>query len=118
MSGNLTRDPEIRLINERLTVGTIGLAVTTFMRGKNGEEKEETCFLDCTLWNEKALDAQKYLKKGSRVTVEGRLKLDTWPDKTTGMKREKHVLVVDSFVHMDNMAPARYEDSGSNQNMF
>lgn len=90
--GNLTRDPEIRYTGNGTAVADVGLAVNRVY--KVGEEKrEETTFVDVTLWSRQAEIAAEYLKKGSPVYIEGRLQLDTWDDKTTGDKRSKLIVV-------------------------
>ncbi|HWA98309.1 MAG TPA: single-stranded DNA-binding protein [Pirellulales bacterium] len=85
--GNLTRDPEIRYTTSSLAVCDIGLAVNDRRKNANGEWIEETTFVDVTLWGRTAEVAGEYLKKGSSVLIEGRLKLDTW--EKDGQKRSK-----------------------------
>src|SRR6202035_3943351 len=87
--GNLTRDPELRYTPKGTAVTEIGLAVNRIYSGEDGEKKEETTFVDVTLWARQAEIAGQYLKKGRPVFIEGRLKLDTWDDKQTGQKRSK-----------------------------
>jgi single-strand DNA-binding protein len=86
--GNMTRDPELRYIPSGTAVTEIGLAVNDRRKGANGEWIEETTFVDVTLWGRTAEVATEYLRKGSPVLIEGRLKLDTWQDKE-GQKRSK-----------------------------
>jgi len=87
--GNLTRDPEIRYTPKGTAVAEIGLAVNRIYSGEDGEKKEETTFVDVTLWARQAEVAGQYLKKGRPVFIEGRLQLDTWDDKQTGQKRSR-----------------------------
>src|SRR5271155_5636101 len=87
--GNLTRDPEVRYTPKGTAVAEIGLAVNRIYSGEDGEKKEETTFVDVTLWARQAEVAGQYLKKGRPVFIEGRLQLDTWDDKQTGQKRSK-----------------------------
>src|SRR5271166_4210436 len=82
--GNLTRDPEVRYTPKGTAVAEIGLAVNRIYSGEDGEKKEETTFVDVTLWARQAEVAGQYLKKGRPVFIEGRLQLDTWDDKQTG----------------------------------
>lgn len=90
LAGNLTRDPEIRYTPQGTAVGKLGLAVNRKFRTKDGEQKEEVCFVDVDVWARQAENCGEYLKKGSSILVEGRLVLDTWSDKETGQKRSKH----------------------------
>lgn len=89
LMGNLTRDPEVRYTPKGTAVAEIGLAINRFFSGENGEKREETTFVDVTLWGRTAEIAGEYLKKGRPVFIEGRLQLDTWDDKTSGQKRSK-----------------------------
>ena len=87
--GNLTRDPDIRYTPKGTAVAEIGLAVNRRYTAENGEKREETTFVDVTLWGRTAELAGEYLKKGRPVYIEGRLQLDSWDDKQTGQKRSK-----------------------------
>ena len=87
--GNLTRDPEVRYTPKGSAVTEIGLAVNRVYTTEGGEKREETTFVDVTLWGRTAEIAGEYLKKGRPVLIEGRLQLDTWDDKTSGQKRSK-----------------------------
>lgn len=96
LMGNLTRDVEIRHLANNTAVGSFGLAVTRRYMS-NGEKKEETAFVDCTAWGKTAEIAGQYLRKGSKVAVEGRLKLDQWEDKQTKQNRSKLHVVVENL---------------------
>jgi single-strand DNA-binding protein len=88
--GNLTRDPEVKYTSGGTAVTDIGLAVNRYWFDKQSNEKrEETTFVDVTLWGRQAELAGEYLSKGRPVLIEGRLQLDTWEDKTSGQKRSK-----------------------------
>lgn len=94
--GNLTREIEIRNTPSGLTIANTGIATNRKFKSQTGEDKEEVMFLDITFFGRTAEIAQQYLKKGSKVLVDGRLKLDQWTD-TSGQKRSKHSLVVESM---------------------
>ena len=87
--GNLTRDPEVRYTPKGTAVTELGRAVNRVYTAENGEKREETTFVDVTLWGRTAEIAGEYLKKGRPVLIEGRLQLDTWDDKQSGQKRSK-----------------------------
>jgi len=87
--GNLTRDPEVRYTPKGTAVTEIGMAMNRTYTAENGEKREETTFVDVTLWGRTAEIAGEYLKKGRPVFIEGRLQLDTWDDKQSGQKRSK-----------------------------
>jgi single-strand DNA-binding protein len=88
--GNLTRDPQVRYTPSGTAVAEIGMAVNRYWFDKQSNtRREETTFVDVTLWGREAEVAGEYLAKGRPVLIEGRLQLDTWDDKQTGQKRSK-----------------------------
>ncbi len=88
--GNLTRDPEVKYIASGSAVCELGMAVSRqWFDKKANERKEETTFVDVSLWGKTAEIAGQYLTKGKPVLIEGYLKLDTWDDKQSGQKRSK-----------------------------
>ncbi|HUG20800.1 MAG TPA: single-stranded DNA-binding protein [Planctomycetaceae bacterium] len=88
--GNLTRDPQVRYTPSGSAVTDIGLAVSrTWFDKQSNSRKEDTTFVDVTLWGRTAEVAGEYLSKGRSVLIEGRLQLDQWDDKETGQKRSK-----------------------------
>ena len=98
LMGNVTRDPEVRYTTGGSAVTEIGLAVNRFWTDRNtNERKEETTFVDVTLWGRTAEIAGEYLAKGRPVMIEGRLQLDQWDDKETGQKRSKLRVVGESM---------------------
>lgn len=97
IGGNLTRDPELKYTPQGTAIARVGLAINSKYTTKDGTKKEETTFVDVDAFGKTAENAAKYLKKGSSILVEGRLKLDTWDDKTTGQKRSKLGVLADSI---------------------
>ncbi len=88
--GNLTRDPQVKYTTGGTAVTEIGLAVSRqWFDKQSNSRKEETTFVDVTLWGRQAEVAGEYLAKGRPVLIEGRLQLDTWDDRETGQKRSK-----------------------------
>jgi single-strand DNA-binding protein len=76
--GNVTRDPELRYLQNGTAVTELGLAINDRRKGNDGEWVDETTFVDITLFGRTAEVAGEYLAKGASVLIEGRLKLDTW----------------------------------------
>ena len=95
--GNLTRDPDLKYTPGNQAVCEIGLAVNRKYRTKDGEDREETTFVDCEAWGKQAEVIKQYMAKGRPIYIEGRLKLDTWEDKNGGGKRSKMRVVVEEF---------------------
>lgn len=96
--GNLTRDPQVRYTTGGTAVAEIGMAVSRQWFDKQSNQKrEETTFVDVTLWGRQAEVAGEYLAKGRPVLIEGRLQLDTWDDKDTGQKRSKLRVVCETM---------------------
>lgn len=93
--GNLTRDPQLSYLPNQTPVCEIGLAVNRKWK-KDGQTREETCFVDCRCYGKSAETLQKYTLKGSPILIEGRLQLDSWED-NSGQKRSKHRVIVESF---------------------
>jgi len=91
--GNCTRDPEVRYTPKGTAVTDLGLATNRYYSSDSGEKREETTFVDVTLWGRQAEVAGEYLKKGRPVYIEGRLQMDSWEDKNTGQKRSKLKIV-------------------------
>jgi single-strand DNA-binding protein len=96
--GNLTRDPEVRYTAKGTAVADIGLAVNRFVPAtETSDRREETTFIDVTLWGKQAELAKQYLSKGRSVFIEGRLQLETWQDKATGQNRSKLSVVAEGM---------------------
>ena len=95
LMGRLTRDPQQKFIPSGQSVVNIGLAVNRVFN-VNGEKREETTFVDCEAWGQQGDTLVKYMKKGSPIFIEGRLKFESWQTKE-GDKRSKLSVVVDRF---------------------
>src|SRR5690348_2979501 len=90
LMGNVTRDIELRRTQSGTALCDVGLAITRRLKSDDsGEKREETTFVDITLWGRQAEIAAEYVKKGDPLFVSGRLHLDTWNDKQSGEKRSK-----------------------------
>lgn len=100
--GHLTRDPEIRFTQSGSAICKIGIATTRKWRSENGDSKEETCFVDVTYFGKPGETIAQYMKKGSAMMIEGRLKLDQWDDKASGQKRSKLGVVGEGFQFLGN----------------
>jgi single-strand DNA-binding protein len=95
--GNLTRDPQMRMLPSQTPVVDFGLAVNRRWRTPQGEDREEVCFVDCSAFGRQAETINQYCQKGKQLFIEGRLKFDSWEDKQGGGKRSKLSVVVENF---------------------
>jgi single-strand DNA-binding protein len=94
--GNLGRDPEVRHLENGSVVANVSLATTESYKDRNGNRVENTEWHDLELWDGQAKVAEQYLKKGSQIFVEGKIKSDTWQD-DQGNNRKKIRIRVISF---------------------
>lgn len=94
--GNLTRDPELRYTPKGTAIAKIGLAVNRTWKSESGETKEEVTFVDVDVFGRTAENVGQYMRKGSPILIEGRLRLDTWEDKQTSQKRSKLGVVAEN----------------------
>lgn len=103
--GNLTRDPEVRYTPSGSAVSDVRMAVSRKFKTSDGQEKEETCFVSVTVWGRQAETVGEYLRKGSPIFVEGRLKLDEW--EKDGQKQSRLTVVAERVQFLS--APRRGE---------
>ena len=114
MVGNLTRDIELRYTQSSLAVANTAIATSRKYNSSNGERKEEVCFVDITFFGRSAEIANQYLRKGSKILVEGRLVFDQWTDQQTGQKRSKHSVTVDTMQMLDSKSDSQQAYQGGN----
>jgi len=105
IAGNLTRDVEVRYTQGGSAIASTAIASTRKFKSQTGEQKEEVLFVDLTFFGRTAEIANQYLRKGSKVLVEGRLKLDQWTDQQ-GQKRSKHSITVETLQMLDSKPDA------------
>jgi len=96
LAGNLTRDIEIKYTQSGSAIGNTAIATSRKFKSATGEQKEEVLFVDLTFFGRTAEIANQYLRKGSKVLVDGRLKLDQWTAQD-GSKRSKHSVTVENL---------------------
>lgn len=100
--GNLCRDPEVKYTPKGTAVCKLSLALNRTWKTESGEQREEVTFVEVDAFGRQAEVIGQYLKKGRPLMVEGRLKLDSWDDKTTGQKRSKLGVTLESFQFLDS----------------
>lgn len=107
--GNLTRDIELRYAQSGSAIANTAIA-TSRKFTQNGEKKEEVCFMDITFFGRSAEVANQYLRRGSKILVEGRIKFDQWVAQD-GSKRSKHSVIVETMQMLDSKADAAAQGS-------
>jgi len=95
LMGRLTRDPELRYTPNGRSLCDFGVAVSRRFTTKDGEQRDETCYVDVTMWGRRAEVISEYFTKGSPIFIEGRLQLDTW--ETAEGRRSKLRVVAEDF---------------------
>jgi single-strand DNA-binding protein len=95
--GNLGKDPEVRAIPSGAKVANFSIATTDSYTGKDGQKVEKTEWHNIVMWRGLAEVAEKYLKKGSQVYIEGRLQTRSWDDQN-GQKRYTTEIIADNMV--------------------
>ncbi len=96
LMGNLTRDPQLRYLPSGMAVCEFGLAASRRFRDKDGNQKEEVCFVDVSAWGRQAETINQYMTKGKPILIEGRLKYDQWTGQD-GQKRSRLSVVAENF---------------------
>jgi len=98
IAGNLAKAPELRFTPKGTAVCSFTVATNRAWTPEGStEKKEEVCFVDVDAWAGTAETISKHLRKGDPILLEGRLKQETWEDKTTKEKRYKLGVTLESF---------------------
>lgn len=103
--GNLTRDPDVRMLSNGRPVCNFGLALNRNYKDSEGNRKEEVTFVDVECYGPRAEAVGRFFTKGRSIFVEGRLKLDQWESKE-GEKRSAIRVVLDNFEFVDSKQDA------------
>lgn len=100
ITGNLTRDPEVKQTGGGMSVMKIGVAVNDRRKNPQTNEWEDVPnFIDCTMFGDRAAKVAQYLAKGSKVAISGRLRQETW-ETQDGQKRSRVGVVIDDLEFM------------------
>jgi single-strand DNA-binding protein len=111
--GNLGKDPEVKFTPQGTAVAKITVATSSSYKDKqSGEWKETTEWHNVVLWQRTAEIAGEYLKKGSKVYIEGRLQTRSWDDKTSGQKKYMTEVVANELVLLGGRGEGGGEGGG------
>ena len=106
--GNLGKDPEVRYLDSGVAVANFSLATTESYKNKEGERVSQTEWHNIVLWRGLAEVAEKYLKKGNSVYIEGKIRNRKWEDKDGNTRYTTEILA-------DNMTMLGKKDAGSSE---
>lgn len=101
MIGNLTRDIELKYLPSGSAIANGAIATSHRYKTQTGEQKEEVCFLDFSVFGKQGEVLNQYVRKGSKVMLEGRLIFEQW-QANDGSKRSRHTLRVEQFKFLDS----------------
>jgi single-strand DNA-binding protein len=94
--GNMTRDPQLRYLPSNTAVCEFGMAMNRRWRDRDGNQKEEVCFVDVSAFGRQGETINQYMSKGRPIMIEGHLRFDSWTGQD-GQKRSKLSVVCDNF---------------------
>lgn len=117
LTGNLTRDPELRATAGGTQVLSFGIAVNDRRRNpQTGEWEDYPNFIDCTMFGTRAEAVSRYLAKGNKISLEGKLRYSSW--ERDGQRRSKIEVIVDEieFMSTRNQNQGDYNQGGYSQN--
>ena len=107
--GNLTRDPELRVTADGQSICKIGIATNRSFKDKEGNQRDETTYVDVDAFGRQAEVISQYFNKGKPILLEGRLRYDQW-ESPEGEKRNKLKVTLENFTFIGG----RDQESGDN----
>ena len=113
--GNLGKDPEVRYLEGGTAVANFSLATSESYKNKNGEVITSTEWHNVVLWRGLAEISEKYLKKGSKIYVEGKLRTRSWQDQD-GNNRYTTVIIGDNMTMLGGRPEGSSETKPSSEN--
>ena len=111
--GNLGKDPEIKYTPSGTAVAKFSLATNEGYKDKSGQWQDRTEWHNIVAWQRLAEIVGEYVKKGSKVYIEGRLQTSSWDDKETGQKKYKTEIVANDLVLLDRRGDVGDSEGGN-----
>lgn len=111
--GNLGKDPEVKYTPQGTPVAKFSLATNERYKDKEGNWQDRTEWHNIVLWQRLAEIAGEYLKKGSKVYIEGRIRTDSWDDKQSGQKKYMTQIVGHDIVLLSGRGEGGEHGGGS-----
>ena len=110
--GNLGKDPDVQYLENNVCVTKFSLATSDSYKDKEGNRVDQTEWHNIVLWRGLAEVAEKYLKKGNKIYLEGKIKTRSWDDKETSVKKYATEIVGDNFIMLDTK-PVQAEEGAA-----
>ena len=107
--GNVVRDPEMRTTSGGQNVTSFSVATNMVWKDAKGEKQEKPEFHNVVAWRRLAEITGEYLKKGSKVYIEGRLQTRSWDD-PSGVKKYRTEIIVDNMIMLDNKGSQKRDE--------
>lgn len=99
--GNLGKDPDVQYLDNNVSLARFSLATNDSYKDKDGNRVDQTEWHNIVAWRALAKVAEDYLKKGSKIYLEGKIRTRSWDDKQTGEKKYSTEIVADNFIMLD-----------------
>ena len=116
--GNLGKDPEVKVTPSGTPVAKFTLATNERYKDKNGQWQDRTEWHNLVAWQRTAEIIGEYVKKGSKIYIEGRLQTSSWDDKSTGEKKYRTEIIVNDLVLLSGRGDGESGPRGGGGNNF
>lgn len=113
--GNLGKDPEVKYTSTGTAVAKFSIATNEGYKDKSGQWQERTEWHNIVAWQRLAEIVGEYVKKGSKIYIEGRLQTSSWDDKETGQKKYKTEIIANEMVLLGGRGEGGGESGGGSQ---
>lgn len=114
--GNLTKNIDLKYLTTGVAVGESSMAINQVYKKQDGTKVQDTCFIDIIMYGRSAEISNQYLKKGSKLCIEGKLNFQQWSDQN-GNKRSKHIVSVEKVEFLDTKSDDNVQQTPQDTNM-
>ena len=114
--GNLTKNIDLKYLTTGVAVGESSMAINQVYKKQDGTKVQDTCFIDIVMYGRSAEISNQYLKKGSKLCIEGKLNFQQWSDQY-GNKRSKHIVSVEKVEFLDTKSDDNMQQTPQDTNM-
>lgn len=113
--GNLTKNIDLKYLTTGVAVGESSIAINQVYKKQDGTKVQDTCFIDIVMYGRSAEISNQYLKKGSKLCIEGKLNFQQWSDQH-GNKRSKHIVSVEKVEFLDTKSDDNVQQTPQDTN--